>query len=278
MNPPFSPPLEIIHSSNNQRLKEWRKLSQRKQRHRNKHFLVEGYHLIEEALLANAEVKELIFSTPKVGALEAMVKRYRELPLSIRNVVDKGSVEITFLEERLFNELFNLPAPQGIGALIGFNHEVRMGGDGALLLLDRIQDPGNLGTIIRTATAAGFGGIYLGEGSVDPYNEKVIRATQGALFHLPLVEIDLAHLLPQLKRQGYTIWATDLRGAKSYHQLPVPKQVALILGNEGSGVAPSLVKEADQAVKIPHFGAVESLNVASAAAILLYHIALSHRG
>src|SRR5699024_10612671 len=140
------------------------------------------------------------------------------------------------------------------------------------LLLDAIQDPGNLGAIIRTADAVGFGAVILGEETVDVFNDKVIRATQGSLFHIPVISAKLEDMIEELKEVGFTIWASTLEKATYYDELDVPKKVALILGNEGAGIRQVLLEQADTCVKIPIYGKAESLNVGIAASILMYYI------
>src|SRR5699024_7511376 len=135
-----------------------------------------------------------------------------------------------------------------------------------------IQDPGNLGTIIRTADAAGFSNIILGRGTVDLYNDKVIRATQGSLFHIPIVQKDLTESIPRLKESGFSVLATTLQRAKNYRDIEPSEKTAIILGNEGSGVDETLINMADELVKIPIYGKAESLNVGIAAGILMYYI------
>lgn len=142
----------------------------------------------------------------------------------------------------------------------------------AVLLIDSIQDPGNLGTIIRTADAAGFDAVMLGDNTVDMYNDKVIRSTQGSLFHLPISHVNMENGIPHLKAEGFTVWASSLADALPFEEVEVRGKTALIVGNEGAGIRDEIVQLADSVVKIPIHGKAESLNVSVAAGILMYYI------
>ncbi len=249
---------EILTSSQNDRVKAWRKLSQKKHRDAEKAYWIEGVHLLEEALQSGADIKEII-------AVEGS-----DLQLAWTKF------PVTVVSDSVFKSISQTPSPQGIAAVVGFGELDYTPQQGHLLLLDAVQDPGNLGTMIRTADAAGFSAVVLGKGCADLYNDKTIRATQGSLYHLPIYKADLAALLPELKAEGYYTWVTDLTESTYFHECEVPQKVALIMGNEGQGVSEALIHAADQAVKIPILGQAESLNVGIAAAVLVYHIALAH--
>ena len=140
------------------------------------------------------------------------------------------------------------------------------------MLIDAVQDPGNVGTMIRTADAAGFDAVILGEGTVDLYNDKVIRATQGSIFHLPIIQADLLLKMDELQKQGVVICASTLEKAVPIESVERTEKMALIVGNEGQGVNPVLIEKADQLVHIPIYGKAESLNVSVAAGIMLYEM------
>ena len=140
-----------------------------------------------------------------------------------------------------------------------------------LIVLDRVRDPGNLGLILRTAEAAGSGGIFLLNGSVELYNAKVVRATMGSIFRLPtFFEEDPEQLIPDLKSAGVPIIAAAM-DAPAFANVGIPSPCAYLLGNEAFGVDPTLIALADQTISIPMADPVNSLNVAIATAILLYH-------
>ncbi|MFC4664218.1 MULTISPECIES: TrmH family RNA methyltransferase [Oceanobacillus] len=244
---------KVITSVKNEKIKGLKKLHQRKYRKQMNAFLVEGEHLIEEALTSDWEVKELIVS--EEVAVPDMAKH---LP-------------VTEVTKQVFKELSFTASPQGMMAVVEIKKEEAVNGE-VVVLLDAVQDPGNAGTIIRTADAAGADGIILGSGCVDLYNDKVIRATQGSIFHLPIIHADLEEKLLRLKEADYRVWATALEKAENYKDLPIPQKTALIFGNEGAGVKESLLEKADERVTIPILGKAESLNVSIAAGVLLYYL------
>ena len=243
----------LITSLTNGKVKAWRKLHKRKGRKEQQMFLIEGSHLVEEAWKSDQEIVEII----------------AEEDVSIPVWGDNFLVER--VSKQVFTHISQTTTPQGIAAIIKMRPVTTITGN-QLVMLDAIQDPGNLGTIIRTADAAGIDAVILGRGTVDLYNDKVIRATQGSLFHIPVYEADLIEEIPSLKERGYEIWATALEGATYYHEVKTPEKVGLILGNEGAGVQQELLRQAAKRVKIPIYGKAESLNVSVAAGILMYHL------
>ncbi|WP_068674585.1 RNA methyltransferase [Oceanobacillus sp. Castelsardo] len=243
----------MITSVKNEKVKAWKKLQKRKERTNTQTFLVEGYHLLQEAKNSNWHIKEII-------AQEGV-----ELPSW------GGDFEITKVSNNVFEYISETRSPQGIAAIIEMKKMEKVVGE-HILLIDSIQDPGNLGTIIRTADAAGFDGVILGDGTVDLYNDKVIRATQGSVFHIPIFQKDLQEVIPELKADGFSVWATALEGATLYNGVSIDTKVAIVLGNEGAGVDKEIINEADKIVKIPIYGQAESLNVSIAAGILMYYV------
>lgn len=243
----------MIRSTQNKNVKEWKKLHSKKGRNQNNSFLIEGYHLIEEAYSTEQNIKELI------------------LQEGIENPGWLQDDFVSYVSESVFNEITQTDTPQGIAAVVA-KQSIATKDKNYVLLLDAIQDPGNLGTMIRTADAAGFSKIILGEGTVDLYNDKVIRATQGSIFHIAIEQGSLTSVIPSLKEQGFSIWGTTLKRAQNYANLSAEGKIALLLGNEGRGVSQKLLELADQLVKIPIYGRAESLNVGIAAGILMYHL------
>jgi len=214
--------------------------------------MIEGFHLAEEAIKSGWTIGQLI------------LREETELPEWAKHL------EPIRVSDHVFKSITETETPQGIAAVVQMQDKKPKRHD-RILLLDAVQDPGNLGTIIRTADAAGYDAVYVGEGSADRYNDKVIRATQGSIFHLPVLTADLALLLPELQENGYTVWAAALEGAVDYRDLKAPEKTALLVGNEGAGIDKRLIAQSDMAVKIPIFGKAESLNVSIATGILLYH-------
>lgn len=244
---------KMITSIQNKFVKEWKKLHKKKYRQESGTFLIEGEHMIEEAYETDQLITTLI------------VQEGKEVPAWM----DEEYVYI--VTENVFKEISQTEAPQGIAAIVNMR-SMKQEHNNYVLLIDAIQDPGNLGTIIRTADAAGFSKVVLGEGTVDLYNDKVVRATQGSIFHLAIEQRDLNEAIRSLQTDGFSVWATTLRRAKNYAEIEPTNKTAIILGNEGRGVQQKWLDMADELVKIPMYGKAESLNVGIAAGILMYHI------
>src|SRR5699024_8448906 len=221
----------LITSVQNKQVKEWKKLHERKYRYETKRFLIEGFHLLEEAFKTD-QIFEVIIVEDGIN--------YPSW------VEEKNVIKVS---EQVFKEISQTETPQGIAAVIEMKESAATE-DKHVLLLDAIQDPGNLGTIIRTADAAGFSKVVLGMGTVDVYNDKVIRASQGSIFHIPIERAHLADEIAQLQQKGFSVWATTLEKAQNYRDITPNKKTAIILGNEGSGVDATLISLADQLVKI----------------------------
>ncbi|KGP71370.1 TrmH family RNA methyltransferase [Pontibacillus yanchengensis] len=243
----------MITSVQNGQVKQWRKLKRKRGREKEQAFLVEGFHLVDEALKSQWEVREIIF---------------RE-DVDIQN--EWQSYTWYQVSHEVFDAVSETENPQGVAAVVQMD-ELEWQGGSRVLVLDSIQDPGNLGTLIRTADAAGFDAVLLGKGTVDPFNDKVIRATQGSVFHIPLFFGELEEWIPELQGQGFHVWATSLQQATVYDELEPVTPMALIVGNEGAGVNQSYINMADERVSIPIYGQAESLNVAIASGILMYYL------
>lgn len=251
--------MKEITSVQNAKVKAWRKLHHKKGRVKSGRFLVEGNHLVEEAMKSNWNVCELMISDDvdqlPDGALKADAYR---------------------LSRQVFAHICQTENPQGVAAVVEMKWVQPSKKAQNLLLLDSIQDPGNLGTMIRTADACGFDGVILGNGTVDVFNDKVIRSTQGSIFHIAIEQADLVEKVQELQAYGYAVWATALRNSQDYQQIEPAEKIALLLGNEGSGVHERLQQSADEIVRIPIYGKAESLNVSVAAGILMYHVKHLH--
>ncbi|WP_245739729.1 TrmH family RNA methyltransferase [Thermoflavimicrobium dichotomicum] len=249
-----------ITSSHNEQMKRWKKLHSRKGRMKYQALLVEGEHLVSEAIRAQVPIRSLIVD-------EKQEEKVKQL---------NTSAPIYMLSSSLFHSLMETESPQGIAAEIHMKEWkeeellAHAPSRSIFLLLDAIQDPGNLGTILRTAEAAGVTGVFIGKGTVDPYNPKVVRAAMGSIFRLPLVQVDLSLCLPRLKERGIHIIGTSPHAGKWHFEYTFPSKVAILLGNEGRGVDPALFSFVDEQVMIPMPGGTESLNVAITSAILLY--------
>lgn len=228
-------------------------------------FLIEGVHLVEEALKSPIDLQAVIYDGEK------------GIPQEIRDRLPEDA-PLYSASPAVIEKLSDTKTPQGIIAVVGMpspsETEIRflhmLDGTYYLLMLDAVQDPGNLGTIIRTADAAGVDGVILGRGTVDLYNPKTIRSTMGSLFHLPLLSADLREWILRCQASGARVIGTSLAGAIEYTEPLFTEKSVLIIGNEGQGVSAEILDITTSRVKIPIYGKAESLNAAVAAAILLY--------
>jgi len=259
---------EVISSVQNPLVKRLHQLLERKGRQEQGTFLVEGVHLVEEALRSDAGVVTLLYDSER--GLD---------PVCERALNQSGKpVQVVSAAPTVLAKLSETRSPQGIVAEVKQQRPVweewlaaREQEDFFLLLLDEIQDPGNLGTILRTAEAAGVDAVVMGKGSVDLYNGKVVRATMGALFRLPVFSQPLAETASSLKKRGTRILVSSLNeGSLPYDEADYAGKIGLVIGNEGRGVSAAMTQAADSLVHIPLYGRAESLNAAVAAGILVY--------
>lgn len=237
-----------ITSIHNPKVKAWAKLKEKKYRDQTQMFLVAGEHLIQEA--------------QKAGCLSELL-----VCKGIDPVIDGVTTyEVT---KEILRKLTSLTSSENsIGVCRMPQHTFAQWE--RIIVLDGVQDPGNMGTIIRNAIAFNYQAVILSTDCVDIYNEKVIRATQGALFHLPILRCDLTKQLPQLKQAGITLYGTALRQSVSLQSIREVHRHALIFGNEGSGIKAEIMALADHCIKI-EMAAFESLNVAVASGICMYY-------
>ena len=245
--------MTIITSKANSVVKNAKKLHQKK--YRKSAYLIEGWHLFEEAVQAGVTIE-------KIFALES----YRDQLASFPQTV--------WVSEDILLDLADSQTPQGIVAVVQ-KEEVEQAdfSQGKFLFLEDVQDPGNVGTIIRTADAAGFTGVIVSDKSADIYSLKTLRSMQGSHFHLPIYRMSSQALLEKAKKDGIPVLATTLsKDSKDYRDVPHFDQFVLVMGNEGQGISPLMAKSADQLVHISMKGQAESLNVAVAAGILIFHL------
>ncbi|MGT2715567.1 TrmH family RNA methyltransferase [Streptococcus respiraculi] len=243
--------MEVIRSKSNRLIKETKKLHQKK--YRKQSYLIEGWHLFEEACQAKADIEQ-------VFVLEEYVDR----------VV--GDVPVTVVSPEILQELADSQTPQGIVAQLALPEAFLLKEfTGKYLVLEDVQDPGNVGTMIRTADAAGYDAVFISDKTADIYSLKTLRSMQGSHFHLPVYRVGMDELLAQFKAQGIRILATTLSSTSiDYRTVEVPASFAIIMGNEGQGISQMVEAAADDLVHISMPGQAESLNVAVAAGILLF--------
>ena len=244
--------MTIITSKANSVVKNTKKLHQKK--YRKSAYLIEGWHLFEEAVQAGVTIE-------KIFALESYRDQLAAFPQTI------------WVSEEILLDLADTQTPQGIVAVIQ-KEEVGLPDlhQGKYLFLEDVQDPGNVGTMIRTADAAGFTGVIVSDKSADIYSLKTLRSMQGSHFHLPIYRLPLATFVEEAKKSNLPILATTLsRESKDYRELSSLENFVLVMGNEGQGISSVMAGSADQLVHIGMKGRAESLNVAVAAGILMFY-------
>ncbi|MFP4016371.1 MAG: TrmH family RNA methyltransferase [Halanaerobiales bacterium] len=264
--------IEIISSEQNSRVKLLRKLYNKKKRRQKGKFVLEGYRITDEALNAEADFDYLFMSPDFYRSEEGQNLEKDFLKSNNKN-------DLVIVEEKLLSSIADTESPQGVIAVVNEPEfemkDIFLEGKemNSLLLLDRIQDPGNMGTIIRTAVAAGIDGIIILKGSVDIYNLKVLRATMGAIFSIPVIkDVELDELFESINssRKDYRIVSADLSGDLYYHQLAYDYPFIIAIGNEANGLQDQIIENSDYLIKIPILGGIDSLNAAIATGIIVY--------
>ena len=244
--------MTIITSKANSVVKNAKKLHKKK--YRKSAYLIEGWHLFEEAVQAGVTIE-------KIFALESYRNQLAAFPQTV------------WVSEEILRDLADTQTPQGIVAVIQKEEEGLLDfSQGKFLFLEDVQDPGNVGTMIRTADAAGFTGVIVSDKSADIYSLKTLRSVQGSHFHLPIYRMSLVTFIAEAKKSNLPILATTLsKESKDYRELSSLENFVLVMGNEGQGISSVMAESADQLVHIGMKGRAESLNVAVAAGILMFY-------
>ena len=228
---------------------------------------VEGFRIIEEAIRSGVKIRAVLVS-------ESGKDRAARLLPQIAS-----HVETALVPDKLFTSIVPSQTPQGVAALVQvrlhtLDNVVDNSVAGPIVVIAGIQDPGNLGTILRSSEAFGAKGVLLGKGTVSPFNSKVVRASAGSIFRVPtVVDLDLKAAIPLLRARNIRLLATSSHKGTSLSQANLSGDVAVFVGNEGSGVEKRLWSEMDELIMIPHSPRVESLNAGIAASIILYESA-----
>lgn len=244
--------MEHITSLKNPKVAAWKALKDRKGRRESGCFLVEGRKMVEEALASAFDVETVL------------VQEGMELP-------DGLTMPVYELPAHVLAAVCDTKTPQGIAAVVRMKEQSALGKH--IVVLDGVQDPGNVGTIIRTADAAGLDGVLLSTQCADVFSPKVLRATMGSIFRMNLrTTDDLPGELTKLREKGYSILSSQLDGTPFYERQSVAEQFALVVGNEGNGVSEQVQQTATHRVRLPMRGGAESLNAAIAAAIMMYEL------
>jgi len=253
-----------IRSSKNQIIKEIKSLYRRRNRWKNNLYIIEGIKIVDEAISHGIDFKYILF-TDKLMTTKQGIGIYNKI---------REKENIIKTNESIFQEVSDTDNPQGILAVVKFKErDVELSYSMEtpfLLFLDGIQDPGNMGTIIRTGDAFNIDGIILGKGSVDPYNPKVVRSTMGSIFRTPLYFCgDNIKYLNKVRKSGISVLTTTMKG-KAIYEGNLGRALLLVIGNESSGVSQDIVEISDENVTIPILGKAESLNAGIAASIIMY--------
>src|SRR6185437_5428535 len=257
--------LRVVEGRHNELVKELRQAFGRGELTADGFCAIEGTRIIEEAIRSGLRFHAVFFNR------SAKLKSERLLPqLGAR-------VETVLLPDKLFASAVPSDSPQGVAALVLCKEataEQILGRAqaGPLLVIAGIQDPGNLGTILRSAEAFGAAGVLLGDGTVSPFNSKVVRSSAGSSFRIPFARIKLAEVIPLIREQGIRLAATSSHKGVSLPQAKLSGPIAIFIGNEGAGVAKDLIAKMDEMFVVPHAPQVESLNVAVATSIVLYEV------
>ena len=246
--------MEHLTSLKNPKVQAWRSLKDRKGRKETGCFLVEGRKMVEEALRSRFPVEAVLADESRLAELS--------LP---------ANVPVYALPEHVLAAVCDTKTPQGLAAVVRMTGSDSLGS--RLVALDGVQDPGNVGTIIRTADAAGLDGVLLSAQCADAFSPKVLRATMGSVFRMGIrVTEDLPGELTRLKQEGFSVLSSQLDGTPFYEREPVGERFCLVIGSEGNGVTPEVQQLATHRVKLPMRGGAESLNAAVAAGIMMYEL------
>jgi RNA methyltransferase, TrmH family len=262
--------LRPVAGRHNQRLKELRLAFRRAALTAQGECAIEGVKLIEEALRSGQYLESVFFSESARPLAEKLLPQIN------------ARTETLVLPNALFNSIVSSDAPQGVAALLKLPvfsavQILDRCSDGPLVVAAGLQDPGNLGTILRSAEAFGAAGVFLTEGTVSPYNSKVLRGSAGSIFRLPCLPISSAELIPLLRARGVRLLATSSRQGTPLPQVSWKLPLAIFIGNEGAGLARELMRQMDETLAIPQAAQVESLNAGVAASIVLYEAARTGR-
>ena len=287
--------MQVISSKDNEFIKHIKKLKDKKYRDLNNEYIIEGIKIIEEAINEKANIKQVVICDD----CEKTSNISKELMYEI------ARYECIYVTKKIFDSLTDVSNPQGILAIVEKNavkskisniknseksetigveekeiiaeNEIDYNQD-IIVALDDIQDPGNLGTILRTVDSIGINQILVSKGTADSYNPKVVRSTMGAIFRVRIIECeDLEKTLKEIQKHNFEIVVTSLQTKNSIYDIDYKKKV-IVIGNEANGVEPRIQKIADKKVKIPMLGKTESLNASVATGIILYEYVRQKRG
>jgi TrmH family RNA methyltransferase len=256
-----------ISGKDNITIKNLRSLTETKHRKKEHAFLIEGVKIVEEALRDDAGVTMVI-------AAPALVQHHGK---GVLKLAESRGIDVLWISDRLMDALSESKTPQPVMAVVKMKlyseESLLADAAGLIVIAHQLQDPGNLGTIIRTAEAANASGVAITANTVDPYNAKAIRASMGSILRLPIVFIgNTMQFLATCKERGFQTAAMVLTGEKAYFDVDLTKPTVVLLGQEGAGLPQDIDAGIDLRVRIPMAKTIDSLNVATAAALVLYEM------
>ena len=255
--------MNVISSKDNEIVKSVKKLKEKKYRDSENAYIVEGIKMVKEAIIEKASIRQIIICDD--------CEKSDNIPKELMYEIAK--YDCTYVTSKIFKYISEVQTPQGVLAVIEKNNgdlDINYNED-IIVALDDIQDPGNLGTILRTVDSVGLTQILVSKGTADCYNPKVVRSSMGAIYRVKVIECDdLLETLKQVKRNKFKVLVTSLGdNSKNIYDMKYNKKV-LVIGNEANGVEERIMNMADEKVKIPMLGRTESLNAAVATGIVLY--------
>jgi TrmH family RNA methyltransferase len=253
--------MQIITSKDNENIKSIKKLKERKYRDLNNEYIIEGVKILKEAIQEKAVIKKIVICEECLA----------------NNIIDEkllyeiAKYDCLYVSKKIFEGLTDVSKPQGILAVVEKNNKKDINyNEDIIVALDGLQDPGNLGTILRTLDSANLSQVIVSKDTVDAYNPKVVRSTMGAIFRVNIVEAEnLKETLKEMKRHKYKVMCTDLTASKNIYEIDYNKKI-LVIGNEANGISKELLDMADEKIIIPMLGKTESLNASVATSIIVY--------
>jgi len=252
----------VITSKDNETIKKIRKLKEKKFRDQDAKYIIEGVKLIREAITEKAVIDTIVVcdNCVKTGEIDPKV------------LYEIAKYNCVYVDEKVFNNITNVQNPQGLLAVVekkNSDKDIKYNED-VIVVLDDIQDPGNLGTILRTIDSVGLSQVIVSKKSGDVFNPKVVRSTMGAIFRVNIIESeDLVSTLKEIKKHKYEVVATSLQTEESIYDMNYKRKV-IVIGNEANGVSKEILEISDKKIKIPMLGKAESLNAAVATGVILY--------
>lgn len=254
--------MQLITSKDNDIIKHIKKLADKKYRDQNNCYIIEGIKLVEEAIQEEAQIEKIIICEESTKTAE----------ISKNLMYEIAKYDCIYVTDKIFKTISQVMNPQGIMAIIKKNKErpIIKYDEDVIVALDDIQDPGNLGTILRTVDSIGLKQLIVSKGTADVFNPKVVRSSMGAIFRVEVIEVEnLKETIEMMKRNNYELVVTSLQTESSIYDVDYNKKI-IVIGNEANGVSKEIQDMADKKIKIPMLGKTESLNASVATAIILY--------